>query len=146
LDTGRTLEECRANTEKCIDELAAQIDAFTVSDHRGLHPEHFPAIIKPFFKNHIPTFTTVRGPALVRRGVLMGIAREDYLPLGGFYARTIAAVLNGSKPRDLPQVYQEPMKLAINLEAARRIGYEIPANVKKVADILFDKIDDSGLN
>ncbi len=38
----------------------------------------------------VRVFTTVRGPILVKRGVLMGIAREDYQPLGNFYAKTIA--------------------------------------------------------
>lgn len=141
-DAGQTREECRTAAETCIQELVPEIDAFMISDHRGLHVDHFPAILEPFFKNRIPVFTAVRGPDLVRRGALMGISRDDHLALGGFYAFTIAAVFNGSNPRDLPQIYQEPMKLAINLESARRIGYTVPVNVRKIADLVFETIDE----
>jgi len=140
-DIGLTLQECKDNVSFCINEVAAKIDALAISDHRGLHPKNFPEIIDPLLKNGVTAFTAVRGPTLVRRGVLMGIAREDYQPLGNFYAETIAGVLNGSKPRDLAQIYKEPLKLAINLEAARLLGYDIPPNVRKIADILYDKID-----
>ena len=141
IETGLSVEQCRDNVVLCIDRMAAQIDALVISDHRGLHPKYFPEIIDPLFKNRVPVFTAVRGPTLVGRGVLMGIAREDYQPLGNFYAETIAGVFNGSKPRDLAQIYKEPLKLAINLEAAKLLGYDIPPNVKKIADILYDRID-----
>lgn len=141
LETGLSLEKCRDNAFFCIGKMVTQIDAMVISDHRGLHPKYFPEVIDPLLRNGVPVFTAVRGPTLVSRGVLMGIAREDYQPLGDFYAKTIAGVFNGSKPRDLTQIYKEPLKLAINLEAAKTLGYDIPPNVKTIADILYEKID-----
>jgi ABC-type uncharacterized transport system substrate-binding protein len=145
-DIGLTLQECKDNVSVCLNKVGAQIDSFAISDHRGLHSKFFPEIIDPLFKNGVPAFTSVRGPTLVRRGVLMGIAREDYQPLGNFYAGAITGVFNGSKPRDLTQIYKEPLKLAINLETAEVIGYDIPPNVRKIADILYEKIDRTPLD
>ena len=141
-ETGLSVEAAIENAAHCIDRLAPQIDALIVSDHRGLHPGEFPRLIDPLLEKGVPVFTVTRGPTLVTRGVLMGIAREDYQPLGDFYAGTMAAIFNGAKPRDLPQIYQEPLKLAVNLEVARRIGYTIPPNVKRVADLIYETIDD----
>ncbi len=143
LETGLSLQTSRDNVARCINKLAQRIDALIISDHRGLHPKNFPELINPLLKEGIPVFTAVRGPTLVKRGVLMGIAREDYQPLGGFYAETMARIFNGSSPRDLTQIYEEPLKLAINLEAARILGYEVPPNIKKIADIIYSKIDRS---
>ena len=146
LETGLSVEQCQDNVAACIQKIAGQIDALAISDHRGLHPKYFPGLIDPLLKKNVPVFTAVRGPTLVSRGVLMGIAREDYLPLGDFYAETIAGVFNGAKPRDLNQIFKEPLKLAINLEAARILGYDIPPNVRAIADILYEKIDRSPLD
>lgn len=140
-ETGLTLQESRDNVARCINKMAQLIDALIISDHRGIHPKSFPELIDPLSKNGIPVFTAVRGPTLVRRGVLMGIAREDYLPLGSFYAETMARIFNGSTPRDLKQIYEEPLKLAINLRAAQTLKYEVPPNVKKIADIIYTEID-----
>ncbi len=140
-ESNLSLGACEQEVSRCIHQLATEVDALTLSDHRGFHPKFLPELIEPLFKNQVAVFTPVWGPTLVSRGVMMGIAREDYQPLGDFYAQTIAAVFNGSKPRDLPQIYREPLKLAINLETADIIGYDIPPNVKKIADILYDKID-----
>jgi ABC-type uncharacterized transport system substrate-binding protein len=145
-DTELTLQKCKDNVSACIHKIAPQIDALSISDHRGFHPKFFPELIKPLSDRGLRVFTTIRGPILVKRGVLMGIARENYQPLGDFYATTIAAVLNGSKPRELPQEYKEPLTLAINLEAAKNLGYDIPPNVKKIADITYDQIDRTPLD
>ncbi len=142
----KPIETCKEDVSRCIEKIKSRIDALVVSNHRGFHPKYFPDIIKPLLDERIPVFTTIWGPDLVRRGVLMGIARQDYGPLGRFYANSIAKILNGAKPGDLEQIYKEPLRLAINLESARTIGYKIPPNVKQIADILYDHTERTPLD
>jgi len=140
-DTGISLDECMRGVDSCIKKLAPEVDAFTLTDHRGEHARYLPQILEPMFKHKVPVFTPVRGPALVKRGAVMGIAREDYDPLGKFYASVIAKIFNGARPRGLDQIYKEPLRLAVNLEAAQRIDYKIPKAVLAIADLVYKNID-----
>ncbi len=36
---------------------------------------------------------------------------------------TFAKILNGAKPHDLKQEFESPLKIVINLETARKIGF-----------------------
>ena len=78
---------------------------------------------------------------MVERGALISVARENFDFLAPYYSSVIARIFNGTKPRDIPQVVREEMLLAVNLETARRIGYQFPPNVLKVADIVYEDID-----
>ena len=70
----------------------------------------------------------------------MSIARADFSDLGIFYTKKISQIFHGKKPRSLNQVHKEIFKLAINTETARKIGYKIPSNLLKVANIIYDEI------
>lgn len=140
-DTGFSSDECMRYVYSCIEKLAPEVDAFTLTDHQGEHARYLPKILEPMFKHKVPVFTQVQGPILVNRGAVMGIAREDYYPLGKFYADVITKVFNGARPRDLDQIYKEPLRLAVNLEAAQRIEYKIPKAVLAIADLVYKNID-----
>jgi len=140
-EVGLSFEELRSGVAKCVDRLAPLVDAFTVTDHNGQLHKFFPDLIQPFFEHKVSVYTPVRGPLYVRRGVLMGIAKTDYEGLGSYYAGVIAEILNGARPRDVKQEYKEPLKLVLNLEAARRIGYQVPKNLEAVADEVYQHID-----
>jgi hypothetical protein len=71
----------------------------------------------------------------------MSIAKKNFDYFSTYYGETIAKILNGARPRDLNQVFREPLKLSINIETARIIDYKVPNNVLKVADIVYDKIE-----
>jgi len=140
-DTGLSSDECMRGVESCIKKLAPEVDAFTLTEHRGEHARYLPQILEPMFKHKVPVFTSVQGPILVKRGAVMGIARAVYDPLGKFYAVIIAEIFNGAKPRDLDQICKEPLRLAVNLEAAQRIEYKIPKAVLAIADLVYKEID-----
>jgi ABC-type uncharacterized transport system substrate-binding protein len=131
--------EIRSATEKCLWELAPIIDAFYVTAHNGLDVDYMPEILEPMFVYKIPTWAQ-EGPDYVKNGVLLSIARKDTKAVGKFEAETMEKVLNGTNPGDLPQVFREPKKMAINLETARRIGFEPPSGLITSANEVYERI------
>jgi len=138
-DTGVTADECREGVFDCLSEIAPRIDAFWVSDHNGFSTKHMPGVLEPLFDCDIPTWSTL-GANTVEYGVLMSIAASGYHDIGLWYAENMAKIFNGTKPRDLNQVFEDPNIIAINLETAKRIGYEPPDSVLDIADIVYDTI------
>jgi ABC-type uncharacterized transport system substrate-binding protein len=133
-------EQIRAGVRHCLERLAPQIDAFYVTAHEGLTPDALPDILTPLYEHEV-TMWSQEGLGLVERGVLMSVARRDTDAVGRFEAETIAKVLNGARPGDLPQVYKEPKRLAINLAVAELIGYEVPSGLVTSADQVFTEIE-----
>ncbi|MFC1488518.1 ABC transporter substrate-binding protein [Thermodesulfobacteriota bacterium] len=132
----------RESTEaviKCHTELAPKVDALYVTVHRGISVDNMSEILKPLVKHKIPTFSQ-RGILEVKYGVLYCVDRESFNNLGKSYSKIIAKILNGTKPRDLNQIFVEPKKIVINLKTAKMIGYDPPPNILKVADIIYSEI------
>ncbi len=122
----------------CHTTLARKVDAMFVTTG-GVELDKFPEILTPFFKQTIPTYSQT-GSDEVRHGCLMSMAQVDFLPVGRFYAATAAKILNGASPRQLPQVFSEPLKLAINLKTADIIGWRPPFEVLELADEIYHDI------
>lgn len=139
LETKISLEEAVEDYRKCVGILAPRVDAFYISDLRGTEADMLWETIQPLIQHKVPTWSA-RGSKLVERGALLSIARENFGFLAPYYSMVIAKIFHGTKPRDIPQVYKETMRLAINLETARRIGYTVPPNLLKVADIVYETV------
>jgi ABC-type uncharacterized transport system substrate-binding protein len=71
----------------------------------------------------------------------MSISRKEFRGLGEYYASVMAKIFNGARPRDLDPVYKEPLKIAINLATAARIGYTPPRAILAVADEIYREIE-----
>ena len=52
----------------------------------------------------------------------------------------MANVFNGAKPRQLPQVFEGPPKVAINLKTAQIIGFDPPMVLLGAADEIYKEI------
>jgi ABC-type uncharacterized transport system substrate-binding protein len=122
----------------CHQNLARKVDAMFITTG-GVPVERFPEVITPFFEKKIPTYSQ-SGSEEVRRGCLMSMAQADYKPVGRFYAGSIARILNGVMPRRLPQIFSEPLKLALNLKTAAIIEWEPPFEVLELADEIYHRI------
>lgn len=121
---------------KCHSELARNVDAAYITVHRGISTDAMNDIMEPMIRHKIPTFSQ-RGILEVKYGVLYCVDRESFANLGKHYAEIIVEILRGTSPGDLDQIFEEPKKIVINLDTARKIGYDPPPNILKVADIIY---------
>ncbi|MFC1814125.1 ABC transporter substrate binding protein [Thermodesulfobacteriota bacterium] len=127
---------------KCHTEFAKKIDAAYITVHRGVATDSMNEIMAPLTSHKIPTFSQ-RGILEVKYGVLYCVDRESFTILGKYYAKIIAKILRGSRPRDLDQIFEEPKKIVINLDTAKKIGYDPPPNILKVADIIYTETENA---
>jgi ABC-type uncharacterized transport system substrate-binding protein len=134
-DSERYYKELREVNGK----LAARVDAyyFTTAAFREVNKTAF--LLEAFYDKKIPVFSQT-GEDEVRYGALMSLSSADYKGIGQFGSESIARVLNGEKPRKLPQIYMETPKVVINMGTAQDIDYKVPFEVLLTADKVFHDI------
>jgi len=128
------------NLIRCFQRLAPKVDALYIARHKSANLQNLPARLGPLLEKRIPTFSQT-GADEVKHGVLLSMALSSFRPLGLFYAGTIAKVFNGAEPRELPQLFKNPPKIAINLATAKAIDYDPPIEILGAADIIYQKIE-----
>ncbi len=126
----------------CFERLATQTDAIYVTIHGGASDKSIPKLVDIAIKNNIPTFSQ-SGSNEVESGILLSLSTKDFRYVGLFEAAIIAKVLNGAKPRDLEQVFEESPNLAVNLKTAELIGYldDLRIDVLAAADEFYREIE-----
>jgi ABC-type uncharacterized transport system substrate-binding protein len=126
---------------KCFESLSKQgAGAIYATMQNGISSNSIPQLAKIANSRAIPTFSQ-SGSHEVKWGFLMSLSQASYKYIGDFYSKVISKVLNGAKPRDLDQVFEEPPKIAINLKTAEIIGYNPPVDVMLAADEIFQEIE-----
>lgn len=124
----------------CFDKLVKSSDAVYVTRQGGVNSRSIPSLVDIANSNNIPTFSQ-SGSDEVSYGFLASLSRAGGKYVGEFYAQTIAKVLNGAKPNELDQHFQEPPKIALNLRTAEIIGFDPPVVLLGAADELFNEIE-----
>lgn len=132
-------KEAKAAIVKCYTEIADKVNAVYITAHRGVTLDSLPALLAPLNAKGIPSFSQ-QGSEEVRYGVLMSIAQAGFKYIARFHAETIAKIFNGAKARNLPQLFEEPPRIAVNLKTASNIGYYPPMEILSVADEIFEEI------
>lgn len=135
-----SLKEAEAAVVKCYKEIAPKVDAVYLTVHRGANPKNLPNILQNLYEHKVPSFSML-GSNEVRLGALMSIAQAGFKYVGQFHADTMAKILNGAKPRDLNQKWQDPPKIAINLSVAELIGYDPPVDIMMASDEIYEQIE-----
>jgi ABC-type uncharacterized transport system substrate-binding protein len=131
-------EQKKEKIIKCHEMLASRVDAVYITRYAGgVTLDNIPALMAPLMEHHVPTFSQA-GPEEVSRGVLMSMAMSRFQDIGLFYAKTIASILNGARPRDLNQRFEQPARIAINLNTAIEIGYDPSIDILAVADEIHE--------
>lgn len=124
---------------QCFRELGPKVDAIYVTVQGGVSKKSLPALVDIAIENKTPTFAQ-NGSSEVSRGLLMSISLAGYKYVGQFYARAVAKVLNGAKPRALEQVFEDPPKIALNLKTAELIDFDPPVDMLLAADEIYETI------
>lgn len=132
-------DEANDSVTGCFNELAGKADALYVTTQGGVNRTTIPRLVEIANAKRIPTFSQ-SGSREVGYGLLMSISRPSFKPVGRFLAATVAKVLNGAKPRQLPQLFEEPASIAINLMTAQLIGLYLYADVLAAADEIYREI------
>ena len=133
-------DEARLEIARCFKELAPRVDAMWLGAHNGVHARFMPEQLEVLIEHGVVTWSQA-GAEHVRHGVVISIARKDLDSLGLWTAEVIARILNGAKPHDLNQVFEIPSAILINLEAARRTGFDPPESMLEVADEVYQTIE-----
>jgi len=125
--------------QDCYDFLAKNADAVYITYHpKVITLKNLPKLLKILEKFKIKTFSQM-GSEQVEHGILLSIAQAKFVYMGHFYAEAIAKILNGAQPGSLLQIFSDPPKLAINLQTAKRIGYDPPITILGIADEIYQE-------
>ena len=127
---------CTQRLIECHKELAPRIDALFLTVHKGVDVNRMDEILAPLIAYKIPTWSQ-RGPEEVRYGALLSIARGGFQAIGRYHARIMAEILNGAPAGSLPQIFEDPKRIAINLKTAQAIGFRVPQGLLRVADEIY---------
>ena len=124
---------------QCFQDLSKQVDAIYVTIQGGVNAESIPKLVEIANQNRIPTFSQL-GAKEVQQGILFSISRPGFKPAGLFLSATIAQILNGAKPRQLKQLFEESPSIAINLKTAEIVGLYLYADILAAADTIYRDI------
>ncbi len=124
----------------CYEELSKKVDALYITNKSSLTTSNIQSLLKILEPHKIATFAQM-GSDMVKRGVLLSIAAPPrFRAVGMFYAQSIAKIFNGASPRKLPQEFQGSPRIAINLAAAKKIGFDPAVDILGAADEIYEEI------
>ena len=132
-------EQAFRNLKGCVDELLSKkVDALYLT-YTSTPMSRIPGLMKAVNDAGIPSFAQA-GPDQVKYGVLMSLAQAGFQDIGNFEAEAIAAVINGKKAREVSQVFEPELGLAINLKSAMIVGWYPPLEVLAAVDEIYKTI------
>jgi ABC-type uncharacterized transport system substrate-binding protein len=131
--------EAEQSVIRCFEELAEKADAIYVTQQGGVTRRSIPTLVRIANRRRIPTFSQ-SGSEEVKFGFLASLSQAGFRYVGEFEARTLAKVLNGAKPNQVDQLFEEPPKIALNLKTAEIIRLDPPVLLIGAADEIFHDI------
>ncbi|MBQ4492423.1 MAG: ABC transporter substrate-binding protein [Deltaproteobacteria bacterium] len=124
------------NLQKCVKKLSISSDAIYMTISPAMQGNRMKELLTPLIEAGIPSFSQ-NGSEETRLGVLMSIAQNDFSHEGMASARAIVKVMDGTKPRDISQIFTGPLGMAINLKMAMLIGWDPPLEVLAAVDRIY---------
>ena len=132
-------EQAFRNLKGCVDRLLEKgIDALYLT-YTSTPAHRMPSLLQPVSDAGIPSFAQA-GPQLVEYGVLLSLAQASFADIGAFEAEAIAAVVGGKKAREVNQVFEPELGLALNLKTAVTVGWNPPLEILAAVDEIYKKI------
>ena len=127
------------SVKDAFQKLSQNCDAIYVTVQGGVNYRSIPELVNTVNANKIPTFSQ-SGSEEVKYGFLASISQAGFKYIGEYHASIISQILSGIKPRSLPQLFEEPPKIAINMKTAEIIGFNPPVDILLAADEIFQDI------
>ncbi|AZZ92258.1 ABC transporter substrate-binding protein [Hahella sp. KA22] len=124
----------------CFQKLAPKVDAIYITEQGGVTRKTLPVIVKTAQKYNVPTFSQ-SGSEEVRYGVLASLSQFNFKYFGEFHAQTMARIFNGAKPNELPQLFEEPARMALNLKTAEIIGFNPSLLLLGASDEIYREVE-----
>ena len=128
------------SVKKAFKELADKCDAIYVTVQGGISYHSIPELVHIAIQHQLPTFSQ-SGSEEVRYGFLASISQAGFKYIGEYHAEITAKILNGAKPGELNQLFEEPPKIAINMKTAETIGFNPPVDILLAADEIYQDIE-----
>ena len=107
----------------------------------GLTADTAADVLEPLIEAKLPTFSQV-GSFDVANGALLSISEVNLADEGAFSAGQLVRILEGRSPEAINQRYEGAVSLAVNLETAKRIGWEPPLEILVAVDEFYPKRED----
>lgn len=138
LDTTDDRKKSRASCLSCYNELSENSDAIFITSLLCAD-EEIETLAKLFKEKKVPSYS-VFGSTHAEKGILLtSSAPAAYREHGKRSAHRIAKVLNGTKPRSIPQVTEIPLFLSINTATAKEINFTVPPAISRIAHDIYEK-------
>jgi ABC-type uncharacterized transport system substrate-binding protein len=126
----------------CCKSLAKKVDAIYVTNQGGVTINSIPRLVNIVNEQKIPTFSQ-SGEQEVKSGFLFSLSRSGFRYVAEHNAIVIGKIFNGVPPGAIPLIFEEPLKLAINLKSAKIVGFNPPLLLLGAADEIYNEIQDS---
>ena len=127
------------SVKACFRELTGKVESLYVTRQNGISNKNLPELVQLAIAGKLPTFSQA-GSDEVRAGFLLSMAQSGLTHVGRFHAAAIAKVFNGAKPRQLEQLFAEPVELAVNVQTAKLIGVDLPPDLLEAANEVYTEI------
>ncbi len=128
------------SVKKAFRELVSKCDAIYVTVQGGVSYRSIPELVEIANEAKMPTFSQ-SGSEEVKYGFLASLSQAGFKYIGQFHAEILAKIFNGAQPGELPQLFEEPPKIAINIKTAEVIGFNPPVDIMLAADEIFNDIE-----
>lgn len=124
----------------CYRKLSEATDAIYITEQGGVNESTIKDIVNIVNSKRIPSFSQ-SGSDEVSRGVLLSFSQSGFKYIGEFQAKAIIDILSGEIPGDIGQSFEEPLRIAINLKSAEKIGFNPPLIILGLADEIYHEIE-----
>ncbi|WP_429886555.1 TolC family protein [Geoalkalibacter halelectricus] len=132
-----TLVAVDDDAAEALQRLPAGVDAVYVAPLLRLAPGEFSQLVRGLKARGLPSFS-LRGRPEVERGLLAGIAMDDFPQRARRTALNLQRILLGEKPADLAVGLVPGERLVINMDTARDIGFYPSWRFLTEAELLFE--------
>ena len=127
-----------ANTndiQQVTESLASEVNAIFVPIDNTI-ASAMATVVKVTDKFKVPVFPSA--DTMVKDGGVLGLGVDQY-QIGVSTAKVLIDILKGGKPAEMPIVLANKSIIYLNEAQAKKLGLEIPADIKEKAEIVGNK-------